>query len=101
MSKQWIFNIITVALVILCFIFWAYSYANLKAENSNLKTDNDTLRGQITTIQEAALLRQAEYEKIEIEYNKLNNNLEELKDDESKTWLNGSIPVTVDNTIPY
>lgn len=101
MSKQWLFNLITTSLLILGFIFWVYSYAKLKEEVINLKADNLALRDQIKAKEEAAKLRQEEYQKLETEYNQLNQQLEDIKDEAGIHWLNDSIPDSVDNTIPY
>lgn len=59
------------------------------------------LLSQISAIQEAALLREEQYRKIEEDYNNLNQQVEELKDEESVNWLDAHIPVNVDNTIPF
>lgn len=101
MFKQFLPTLVAVILLIITAIFWISSYLKLKEENIVLKSDNLILQEQINKIQEAATLREAEYQKIETNYNKLNEQLEELKDEESKAWLNQSIPSTVDNTIPY
>lgn len=101
MSKQWLFNLVTLLLVVLGFFLWIYSYIKIKEENINLKSDNLALQDQINAKQEAAQLKQEKYNKLEAEYNKLNEQLEELKDEDSTNWLNSRIPDSVDNTIPY
>lgn len=101
MSKQWLFNLVTVSLLIIGFIFWVYSYAKLKEENTNLRADNLALREQVKAKEEAAQLRQEEYQKLETVYNQLNQQVEEIKDEDSKNWLDSGIPPAVDNTIPY
>lgn len=101
MSKQWLFNLVTVSLLIIGFIFWVYSYAKLKEEVINLRADNLALREQVKAKEEAARLRQEEYQKLETVYNQLNQQVEEIKDEDSKNWLDSGIPPAVDNTIPY
>lgn len=101
MSKQWLFNLITTSLLILGFFLWVYSYAKLKEEVINLKADNLALQEQVKAKEEAAELRQEEYQKLETEYNQLNQQMEDIKDEASIHWLNGAIPDSVDNTIPY
>lgn len=101
MSKQWLFNLVTVSLLIIGFIFWVYSYAKLKEEVINLRADNLALQEQVKAKEEAAQLRQEEYQKLETVYNQLNQQVEEIKDEDSKNWLDGGIPPAVDNTIPY
>ena len=101
MSRDWLVNIITGVLLLLLAIFWIVSYAKLKEENIVLKSDNAVLQSQIKNIQEAAAQREVEYQKIEADYNKLNEQMEELKDEESINWLDGAIPNAVDDTIPY
>lgn len=101
MFKQFLPTLVAVILLIITAIFWISSYLKLKEENIVLKSDNLILHKQINKIQEAATLREAEYQKIETDYNKLNEKLEELKDEESNIWLNQNIPAAVDDTIPY
>ena len=101
MSKQWLFNLVTVSLLIIGFIFWVYSYAKLKEEVINLRADNLALREQVKAKEEAAQLRQEEYQKLETVYHQLNQQVEEIKDEDSKNWLDSGIPPAVDNTIPY
>lgn len=101
MSKQWLFNLVTLILVVLGFFLWVYSYAKLKEEVINLKADNLALHEQVKAKEEAAKLRQEEYQKLETEYNQLNQQLEDIKDEAGIHWLNDSIPDSVDNTIPY
>lgn len=101
MFKHFLPTLVATILLIIAAIFWIYNYLKLKEENIVLKSNNLVLQKQINTIQEASALREVEYQKIETDYNKLNEKLEGLKDEESNTWLNQNIPAAVDDTIPY
>lgn len=101
MSKQWLFNIVSLTLIVVLLFFWAYSYARLKGEVKALEADNKFLTDQMKVKDEASKIRQEEYQKLEDNYKELNQQLEDIKDEDSKNWLSGSIPTNVDNTIPY
>lgn len=101
MSKQWLFNIVSLIIIVVLVFFWAYSYIRLKGEVKALEADNKFLTDRMKVKDEASKIRQEEYQKLEDNYKELNQQLEDIKDEDSKNWLSGSIPTNVDNTIPY
>lgn len=94
-------NLIIGVLLVLLFAFWYYNYNSLKKEVTMLRNNNTVLKEQIINKDKAAQYRQEEYQKLEIQYNELNQQMEELNDKESVDWLSTNIPNNVDNTIPY
>ena len=101
MSKQWLFNIVSLIIMVVLVFFWAYSYTRLKGEVKALEADNKFLTDRMKVKDEASKIRQEEYQKLEDNYKELNQQLEDIKDEDSKNWLSGNIPTNVDNTIPY
>lgn len=99
--SRYVSGIIAFLVVFLFVTFILIQNKNLKLKNLALESDISVLKDQIINKDKAALYRQEKYQQLEEEYNQLNQQMEELNDKESISWLDTTIPSTVDNTIPY
>ena len=76
----------------------------LKEENALVSSNLDYTLNQLKQTQKAIEEKEIEYRKIENESEALNNKLQEIEEnanEEEKKWLEGIIPSSIDNTIPY
>lgn len=76
----------------------------LEEENGLLSSNLTYVLNQMKSIQEALETREFEYKKIKEDSNKLNEKLQEIENnanEKEKNWLEGIIPSSIDNTIPY
>lgn len=95
---------IWIIIALLGYLIGGFYYAknmSLKEKNQLLINNLDLAVSQNKAMQEAAQIRDQEYKEIEAKAEGLDKLLEDLKDEKSISWLDSSIPASVDNTIPY
>lgn len=76
----------------------------LKEENALVSSNLEYTLNQLKQTQKALEEREIQYNKIENESEALNKKLQEIEENanaEEKKWLEGIIPSSIDNTIPY
>lgn len=76
----------------------------LKEENALISSNLTYTLEQLEKSQKALEEREIQYNKIERESESLNRKLQEIEEnasEEEKNWLEGVIPPSIDNTIPY
>ncbi len=76
----------------------------LKEENILISSNLTYTLEQLKQTQKALEEKEIQYNKIENESESLNRRLQEIEEnanEEEKNWLEGIIPSSIDNTIPY
>lgn len=76
----------------------------LKEENALISSNLTYTLEQLKQTQKALEEKEIQYNKIENESESLNRRLQEIEEnanEEEKNWLEGIIPPSIDNTIPY
>ena len=99
-----IFSIIGAFLVILECYLRGREIDKLREENALISSNLTYTLNQLEQTQKAMEEREAEYHVIEDRFESLNKELQEIEEnanEEEKNWLEGVIPASIDNTIPY
>ena len=96
--------IIGVCLMILELYLRGREIEKLQEENALISSNLTYTLNQLEQTQKAMEEREAEYREIESKFESLNKELQEIEEnasEEEKKWLEGVIPTSIDNTIPY
>ena len=99
-----IFSIVGAFLVMLECYLRGREIDKLKEENALISSNLTYTLEQLQKTQKALEEKEVQYNKIERESESLNKKLQEIEEnanEEEKNWLEGVIPPSIDNTIPY
>lgn len=96
--------IVGVCLMVLELYLRGKKIDELQEENALISSNLTYVLNQLQQTQKAMEERELEYRVIEGKFESLNKELQEIEknaNEEEKNWLEGIIPTSIDNTIPY